>query len=127
MSGIDGDRIRKAIDAAERGTTGRIGVRVVSERSTDALEDARKHFAEAHLHEHEQRNGVVFFVAPKARRFAVYGDQAIHDRVGESFWSEVIAEMTPYFRRGDMTAALVFGIGRVGEKLREHFGAQVTA
>ncbi len=121
MRAADGNRIRQAIDAAERGTTGRIGVRIVSGRSADALEDARKHFAHAHLHEHAHRNGVVFFVAPKARRFAVFGDKAIHDHVGEAFWNKLVDEMTPYFRSGKMTEGLIFGIGRVGEKLREHF------
>jgi uncharacterized membrane protein len=121
----DGDRIRQAIDAAERGTTGRIGVRVINGRSADALEDARRHFAHAGLHEHEHRNGVVFFVAPKVRRFAVYGDQRIHERVGEAFWTQLVREMTPYFRSGDMTEGLVFGIKSVGEVLREHFPDRV--
>ncbi|HKU67522.1 MAG TPA: TPM domain-containing protein [Candidatus Baltobacteraceae bacterium] len=127
MKRLDGDRIRTAIDAAERGTTGRIGVRIVSGGSADALEDARKHFAQARLHEHAHRNGVVFFVAPKARRFAVFGDEAIHDRVGEAFWTQLVHDMTPYFRSGEMTEGLVFGITRVGAQLHEHFADGVPA
>jgi uncharacterized membrane protein len=117
----DGDRIREAIDAAERGTTGRIGVRVVAGKSKDALEDARRHFLHARLHEHEHRNGVVFFVAPAARRFAVFGDKAIHDRVGDAFWRNLVDEMQPYFARGKMTEGLVLGIARVGKELQLHF------
>ena len=125
MKTLDADRIREAIDAAERGTTGRIGVRVVPGRSADALEDARKHFAHARLHEHEHRNAVVFFIAPNARRFAVFGDKAIHERVGETFWSQLVSDMTPYFRSGDMTAGLIFGIAAIGDQLREHFSSEV--
>jgi len=127
VKAFDGDRIRRAIDEAERGTSGRIGVRVVAGKTADALEDARKHFLHARLHEHAHRNAVVFFVAPKARRFAVVGDDAIHDRVGDAFWQQLVAEMQPYFARGEMTQGLVHGIERVGAKLREHFSAQVLA
>jgi len=124
---LEGDRIRRAIDAAERGTTGRIGVRVVGGKTADALEDARQHFVQAHLHEHEHRNGVVFFVAPKARRFAVVGDEAIHRRVGDGFWIALVDEMKPFFAKGDLTQGLVHGIERVGEQLRAHFSAGVPA
>ncbi len=126
MKPPDGARIRKAIDAAEHGTTGRIGVRIVPHGSADALEDARRHFAAAHMHEHRHRNAVVFFVAPKARRFSVFGDEAIHDRVGEKFWTRLVDEMQPYFAKGDPTAALELGIARVGDQLRAHFPAKVT-
>jgi uncharacterized membrane protein len=127
VRGLDGERIRRAIDSAEQGTTGRIGVRIVPGKTADALEDARKHFADAHLHEHEHRNGVVFFVAPKAKRFAVFGDKAIHERVGDAFWNKLVDDMSPYFAKGDFTEGLVLGIARVGEQLRLHFGTQVHA
>jgi uncharacterized membrane protein len=127
VRGLDGERIRRAIDSAEQGTTGRIGVRIVPGKTADALEEARKHFAGARLHEHEHRNGVVFFVAPKAKRFAVFGDKAIHERVGDAFWSKLVDDMSPYFAKGDFTEGLVLGIARVGEQLRLHFGTQVHA
>jgi uncharacterized membrane protein len=118
---IDGDRIRAAIDAAEAGTTGRIAVRVIPHDTPDALQAAREHLQQADLHRHAHRNAVIFLVAPKSRRFAVYGDHAIHDRVGEAFWEDLVAGMTPHFKQGDMTGALVHGIKRVGEQLHAHF------
>ncbi len=121
----DGDRIREAIDTAQRGTTGRIGVRLVREKSSDALEDARRHFADARLHEYEHRNGVVLFVAPNARRFAVFGDAAVHERVGEAFWQKLVDDMQPFFARGEMTEGLLHGIARVGEQLRLHFPSEI--
>lgn len=127
MRAPDGDRIRKAIDAAENETSGRIGVRIVGGKTADALEDARRHFVQAHLHEHEHRNGVVFFVAPKARRFAVFGDKEIHAHVGDAFWQRLVDDMQPYFAKGDMTEGLVLGIARVGEQLRLHFPSRAQA
>lgn len=123
MKGIDGARIRAAIDAAERGTTGRVAVRVVAHHTEDALQTAREQLHAAELHKHPHRNAIVFLVAPKSRRFAVYGDEAIHKRVGETFWHDVVAEMTPHFKRDDPTGGLVAGIERAGEQLRAHFPA----
>jgi uncharacterized membrane protein len=118
---IDGNRIRAAIDAAEAGTTGRIAVRVVPHDTPDALQSAREHLQQADLHRHPHRNAVIFLVAPKSRRFAVYGDDAIHKRVGEAFWEDLVSGMTPHFKQGDMTGALVHGIKRVGDQLHAHF------
>ncbi|HET9095232.1 MAG TPA: TPM domain-containing protein [Candidatus Baltobacteraceae bacterium] len=127
MRAPDGERIRKAIDAAEHGTTGRVGVRIVAGRTADALEDARRHFANANLHEHEHRNGVVFFVAPKARRFAVFGDKEIHAHVGDAFWQRLVDDIQPYFAKGELTEGLLLGIARVGEQLRLHFPSRPQA
>ena len=121
MKAIDGDRIRAAIDSAEKDSTGRVAVRVLPHETADALESAREHLHQAELHKHPHRNAVLFLVAPKSRRFAVYGDDAIHQRVGEQFWKDVVAEMTPHFKRGDITGALEHGIARTGEQLRAHF------
>jgi uncharacterized membrane protein len=96
-------------------------VRVLPRDTPDALQSARESLHQAELHKHPHRNAVIFLVAPKSRRFAVYGDDAIHQRVGDKFWTDVIEEMTPHFKRGDMTGALEHGIGRAGEQLRLHF------
>jgi uncharacterized membrane protein len=121
---LDGGRIRRAIGEAEAGTTGRIGVRLIPEVTTDPLESARTQFRAANLHQHPPRNAVVFLVAPNARRFAVFGDEAIHQRVGDEFWSQLVAEMMPYFAQERSTDGLLLGIARIGEQLRAHFPSE---
>lgn len=121
---LDGERIRKAIAAAERGSTGRIGVRVTGKHVPDALEAARSHFHQAGLHERVAANGVVFLVAPRSRKFAVYGGEELHRHVGDAFWRALIDEMKPYFVNGHPTEGLEIGIARAGEQLRAHFPAE---
>jgi len=121
VTALDRGRVQAAIDSAERGTTGRVAVHVMHHETPDALESAREHLHRADLHKHPHRNAIIFLVAPKSRRFAVYGDEAIHKIVGDRFWQDVVDEMTPHFKRGDMTAALEHGITRAGEQLRLHF------
>lgn len=124
MRALDGDRIRKAIAAAEQGTSGRIGVRVSGKHVPDALESARSHFHHAGLHEQLAANAVIFLIAPRSRKFAVFGGEGIHARVGDAFWRALIDEMQPYFVNGHPTEGIEIGIERVGEQLRAHFPTQ---
>lgn len=126
MTSQDRRRIAAAIGQAEEGTNGRIAVRLVPDDSVDAFERAKAEFERIGMQHHEPRNAVLILVAPKARRYAVLGDRALHERVGDTFWRNVVAEMQPLLA-DDITAAIVRGVERVGSALREHFataGAQ---
>ena len=50
------------------------------------------------------RNGVLIFVAPRSRRFAIIGDQGVHEKCGESFWQELADAMSQFFKKGDFTS-----------------------
>jgi uncharacterized membrane protein len=106
--------VAHAIAEAEQGTTGRIVVRVIPDAAVDAFERAG-------LHRHHGANGVLVLVAPKARRFAIVGDRALHERVGDAFWAAVVAESQRFFTRGAIVEGVTHAVGRVGEALREHF------
>ncbi len=123
MTRAERDRIAAAISAAEDGTTGRIAVRVIPDSTVDAFERAKSEFRRVGLHRHQNANAALILVAPKARRFAVIGDRALHERVGDSFWTAVVADSEPYFARGEVTGGIVYAIGRVGEALHAHFAS----
>jgi uncharacterized membrane protein len=114
-------RVASAIAAAEEGTTGRIAVRVIPDKSLDAFERAKHEFGRHGLHLHEHENAALVLVAPKARQFAVLGDRALHERVGDAFWNEVVEEMRPFFARNAIADGIVHAIGRLGTALHAHF------
>jgi uncharacterized membrane protein len=118
---IDHARVVAAIVAAERLTSGEIRVLIARHRAPDPVASAQAHFRRLGLRDSPHRNGVLLFVAPRSRSFAVIGDQGIHERCGDAFWTELAAAMTVYFRRGDFTDGLVHGIERAGELLSVHF------
>jgi uncharacterized membrane protein len=113
--------IARAIAAAEQGTTGRIAVRIVPEGAVDPFDRATHEFARVGLHRHESANAALILVAPKARSFAVIGDRALHERVGDEFWSEVVRVSQPYFARGALSEGVIVAVVRVGEALKTHF------
>ncbi len=116
-------RIERAVRAAERGTTGHIVVRIVPEKSLDAFDRARQEFEQAGLHTARARNASMILVAPVARKYAVLGDKALHERVGDAFWKSLVDEMRPYFASDRSVEAIVFAIDRIGTELHRHFPA----
>jgi uncharacterized membrane protein len=119
--------IARAIKEAEAKTTGRIVVRVIPDRSVDAFERAKYDFGRAGLHHHATRNAALILVAPKAQRFAVLGDRALHERVGDAFWRDVVDEARPYFSRGALEDGVLHAVARIGAALHEYFPEPIEA
>jgi uncharacterized membrane protein len=118
---IDQKRVVAAIKAAEKKTSGELRVLLARHKAPDAVAAARRHFERLGMTHTKQRNGVLLFLAPRSRTFAVIGDTGVHEKCGDVFWRELAGAMGEYFKRGDFTAGLVHGIERAGALLAEHF------
>jgi len=121
LRAIDSDRIKAAIESAERQTSGEICVSVAPLFWGSVEKAADKAFVRLGMTETKDRNAVLFFVVPARRKFVVLGDRGIHERVGQDFWNSVAAIVSEKFREGDFTEGLVKGIESVGEQLAKHF------
>ena len=124
---IDSDRIKAAIQKAERRTSGEICVSVSRLFWGNVEKAADKAFGRLGMTQTKDRNGVLFFVVPSRRRFVVLGDEGIHAKVGQEFWRRVADRVSERFREGDFTGGLVKGIEEVGEQLAAHFPYDSTA
>lgn len=112
-----------AVRDAEARTSGEIRVFVARGklRGEDADTVAHREFERLKMSETAQRNGVLFFVAPRSRRFAVVGDAGVHAKCGQVFWDETARALESSFREGKFTEGLVAGIAKAGDLLAEHF------
>ena len=81
-------------------------------------------FKKLKIHKTELRNGVLFYLAVKNRKFAIIGDEAINKVVPEDFWEELKLDMLDAFREGNFTDGLVDGITKTGTYLKKHFPYQ---
>jgi len=113
--------IKNAIAQAEKGTSGEIRVHIESSCSGDVLDEAAFIFKTLKMHETEQRNGVLIYLAIKNRKFAIIGDAGINAKVPEGFWDHIKDIMTEHFKHSHFTEGLVAGIKLSGEKLNEFF------
>ena len=119
---LEHDRIVHAIRDAEGKTSGE--VRVYVERGNlngDALPAAQKKFDELGMHKTRDRNGVLIYVVPRAHKFAVVGDQAIHEKCGDALWQGVVAKMRDHFNNERCSEEIVDAIRDLGLVLAERF------
>jgi uncharacterized membrane protein len=116
------DRIVAAIGAAEAKTSGQIRVYVQrGELDGDALDYAQKKFHKLGLQATKERNGVLILVLPRARKFAVIGDEGVHQKCGDEFWQELVEGMRVHFQNENFTDALIEAIQETGKLLARHF------
>ena len=72
------DDIVAAIRNAEQKTSGEIRVFISHKNVDDPVAAAQSHFERLGMTKTHHRNGILIFVAPRARKFAVIGDTAVH-------------------------------------------------
>jgi uncharacterized membrane protein len=119
---LDHDRIVGAIKATEAKTSGQI--RVFLQRgqfAEDALERAQKKFLQLGMQKTRERNAILILVAPRVQKFAVVGDEGVHQKCGEKFWEELVEKMRGHFLREEFTEALIEGIESAGALLARYF------
>lgn len=122
LSTLEHDRIVESIRTAESKTSGQIRVYVQrGELKGDPLAAATKRFHKLGMHRTDERNAVLIFVAPRAHKFAVVGDQAIHEKCGEEFWRRLVDAMRAHFQSEKFSHALVEAIEEAGKALGQHF------
>jgi uncharacterized membrane protein len=122
ISKLDHDRIVGAIKAAEAKTSGQIRVYVQrGELAGDPVTAAQAKFYQLGMQATQERNGVLIFVLPRARKFAVIGDEGVHQKCGDQFWQQLVERMRAHFQSENFTDALVEAIEEVGTLLARHF------
>lgn len=116
--------ITLAIKSAELETSGEIRVHIDGKCKGDVKDQAAYLFEKLEMNKTEQRNGVLFYLAVKNRKFAILGDAGINQVVPDNFWDEIRDEMLDCFRDNRFADGLIEGISRAGAQLKAHFPYQ---
>lgn len=114
---VDKARVREAIDAAERTTTAPIHVSIAPYFWGNVRRTAECAFRKRGLAKTRDRNGVLFFVVPSRREFAVIGDVDAHEALGQRNWDTIVAVVQKRCADRDATAGLVSGIEEISRAL----------
>lgn len=114
-------KILRKIQEAEKETSGEIRVHVEKKCSGDVFARALQVFRKLGMEKTAQRNGTLIYLATADRKFAVIGDEGINRIVPENFWEDVVRGMSQYFKKGEFSEGLCWGIERIGEKLKQYF------
>ena len=113
--------ILAAVKEAENETSGEIRVHIETSCAEDVLDRAAWVFKKLGMHKTAERNGVLFYLAVKDRKFAVIGDAGINSKVPAGFWDDVKELLLKRFQGGKFTEGLSEGIIMAGEHLKKHF------
>jgi len=118
---LDEQRIVSAIAEAERKSSGEIRVYVSHKSRQDVMAAAQRRFAKLGMTKTRRRNGVLIYFAPVVRKFAIFGDIAIHEKCGEEFWRNISTVLSDELKHGNFTEAILAVVERVGAVLAQHF------
>ena len=113
-----------AIKNAELDTSGEIRVHIENTCKGDVKDQAAYLFEKLEMQKTEQRNGVLFYLAIKNRKFAILGYVGINQVVADDFWDDIRNHMLNHFRENNFVDGLVEGITMAGQQLKKHFPYQ---
>lgn len=116
------DLVLAAIQAAECKTSGEVRVYIESKcRFVKPVDRAIEIFQKLNMQSTAQRNAVIVYVAMKDRQLAVYGDQGIHEKVGNEFWNEAVKKMLQQFNSSNYASGIAAVVTEIGKALQEYF------
>jgi uncharacterized membrane protein len=122
LSKLEHDRIIGAIRDAESKTSGEIRVLIQRGKlNSDPFVAAQKKFRRLGMHKTRERNAVLIFVAPRVHKFAVVGDEQIHNKCGDEFWQRLVEKMRSHFQNEKFSDALIDALDEIGTVLARHF------
>jgi uncharacterized membrane protein len=114
-------RIRTAIEEAEKHTSGQLRVCIEKTCSENVLDRAAKYFHQLDMHKTRLRNGVLIYVATVDRKFAIIGDAGINKVVPANFWDDTKEDMLKHFKFGNLVEGIVTGLEIAGDHLQKYF------
>jgi len=114
-------RIKSAVEDAERHTSGEIRVCIEKNCSENVLHRAAKYFHKLDMHKTKLRNGVLIYVATVDRKFAIIGDKGINKAVPANFWDDTKEDMLEHFKLGNLVEGITTGIAIAGDHLQKYF------
>ena len=85
------------------------------------LDRAVEVFANLHMHQTKNRNGVLIYVAYQDQVFAIIGDAGINSKVEGDFWEKEKELLGQYFKKRQFTEGICEAISLIGERLQKYF------
>ena len=113
--------IVKAIQTAEKNTSGEIRVHLESFCWGDAMEQAQKTFRRLNMHATKEQNGILIYIATESHKIAMIGDAGIHRKLGKEYWDKIVQGLVSNFKEGKHAQGLADAIIDCGGQLKHYF------
>ena len=111
-----------AIVEAENRTSAEIRVHIShSYQPTDAVIAATKTFKKLGMHKTADRNGILIYLAPYTKQFAILGDEGINNKVAPGQWDQMRDAMQNHFQQQQFKTGVLLGIEESATLLSQYF------
>jgi uncharacterized membrane protein len=114
--------IEKEITAAESKTSGEIRIHILkNEKIKDIMKEAEKWFKKLKMNKTRDRNGVLLIIAPAAKKFAIFGDIEINNKIKDNFWDIIRDKIQMSFKESKYVEGIKLSIKETGDLLAKYF------
>ena len=118
----DLDFLKTCIEKAEKTTSGEIRLHLEAVCSNEISENrAQEVFMELGMTQTKQRNAILIYLAFESKKFVLWGDQGIHERVGQDFWDKQAQFLSEQLKDGHFVSGMQKVIEHLGIALGEFF------
>ena len=128
FSQSDLERIKTAVQEAEKRTSGEIRVKVIQQCDEDLKgnleQQALRDFEREGLHNTKDKTGVLVLVVLRERRFRIIGDSGIYEKLPQSYWNELARRLSILFAAGDFASGICRVVSDIGKELASFFPRQ---
>ncbi len=122
FSASEEESIVNAIVLAEQKTSAEIRVHIGKQKKVvDVVSVASQSFNSLGMHKTAERNGVLIFLLPKSKQFAIIGDKGINSKVDGLEWVEIRNQMQVHFQQEEFLKGVIHGIEKAGSLLSRYF------
>ena len=118
------ERVMAAIRAAETASSGEIRVYIESNCAGSVEKRTIEIFKKLKMYTTKERNGVLIYIAMESHKFAIFGDEGIHKKMGFNFWTTEVATLKTFLSDGRMVDGICKVAMDIGEVLKVHFPYQ---
>lgn len=115
-------KIIAAILSVEERTTGEVRVHISKNwMERNAFKKASFYFQKYHLHQTQDRNGVLVYVNLKKKKFAIVADEGFSKLVGQKYWNELSTFLKEDLESTHFENAISLTVRTLGETLTKYF------
>lgn len=113
--------LHSIIAEAERRTSGEIRLHIEDECGLDPLARAEYIFGSLKMQETKDRNAVLVYISIVDRKFALFGDIGIHEKVGAEYWNKTLQLAIEELHANHIAQGIGKAILSIGDQLSHYF------
>ena len=121
LSADEIQKIERKITQIESLTSAEFRIVIAKNAWFGIKQKAQRLFKKHGLHNTTERNAVMILLVENDKQILIYGDKAINEKCGQTFWMNACEEMIGQFKQREIANGLIVGLHILCDALVKHF------